>query len=585
MCSHWINSDERLDMASIQPRVSRGIKYWSIVESKRINGKPRTTILEYLGTADSLLGRLTRDDGRAIRSYSHGDTAALLNIADELGIIKTINDHIPALNSGKKPMRDGLTVGASLVLAAVGRACKPTSKLGWYDWCKETSLSYALGMSLKSLDSQHFWDQMDCLPVENIAIIEDSIVKKLIATYQIKLDRVFFDTTNFFSFIDSANSHCDLPQRGKNKQKRYDLRQIGMALLVSRKDQFPLFHQIYRGNKNDVTVFKEVFSDLSARLRGITQELTDITIVFDKGNNSKENFALLDAEAGLHYVGGLVSSHFVDLIAEANKNFTNITIDDEKIPTYRIKRDVWGAERTCVVTVSNQLKEGQIRGIDQHLQTKYKLLEKLKQQLESPKRRRQLSQEEIKSRLKGIIKGQFIDLILKYEFIKLSDDSFSFTYFIDKDAYEHLVNEVLGRKILVTNQHDWSSEDIILAYRGQSKVEYAFRTLKNPLHLAVRPQFHWTDQKIAAHFLICILGYLLTIAAYSKARSQAGYKKNVSNFLTDLHTIRLACTKQKKSNKLKYELEAIDPHLKEAAKVLKISNDTLRPKFNSSDYN
>ena len=179
MCSHWINSDERLDMASIQPRVSRGIKYWSIVESKRINGKPRTTILEYLGTADSLLGRLTRDDGRAIRSYSHGDTAALLNIADELGIIKTINDHIPALNSGKKPMRDGLTVGASLVLAAVGRACKPTSKLGWYDWCKETSLSYALGMSLKSLDSQHFWDQMDCLPVENIAIIEDSIVIKL----------------------------------------------------------------------------------------------------------------------------------------------------------------------------------------------------------------------------------------------------------------------------------------------------------------------------------------------------------------------------------------------------------------------
>jgi transposase len=80
-----------------------------------------------------------------------------------------------------------------------------------------------------------------------------------------------------------------------------------MALLVSRKDQFPLFHQVYRGNKNDVTVFKEVFSDLTERLRGITQELTDITIVFDKGNNSKDNFALVDAEAGLHYLGGLVS--------------------------------------------------------------------------------------------------------------------------------------------------------------------------------------------------------------------------------------------------------------------------------------
>jgi transposase len=571
-------------MASIQPRVSRGIKYWSIVESKRVKGKPRTTILEYLGTADSLLGRLTSDDERTIKSYSHGDTAALLNIAEELGVINAINEHIPALSSGRKPTRDGLTVGASLVLAAVGRACKPTSKLGWYDWCKETSLSYALGKSLKDLDSQHFWDQMDSVPVESIALIEDCIVKKLIATYKIKLDKVFFGTTNFFSFIDSANPHCDLPQRGKNKQKRYDLRQVGMALLVSRKDQFPLFHQIYRGNKNDVTVFKEVFGDLTARLRGITQELTDITIVFDKGNNSKENFALLDAEAGLHYVGGLVSSHFVDLITEANKNFIDIVIDDEKIPTFRIKRDVWGAERTCVVTVSNQLREGQIRGIEQHLQTKYKLLEKLKQQLENPKRRKKLSQEDIKGRLNGIIKGQFIDLILKYELIELGDHAFSFTYFIDKEAYEHLVKEVLGRKILVTNQHDWSSEDIVLAYRGQSKVEYVFRTLKNPLHLAVRPQFHWTDQKISAHFLICIIGYLLTVAAYSKARSQAGYKRNISNFLTDLQTIRLTCTKRKKSNKLKYELETIDPHLKEAAKALKISNETLRPKLNSSDY-
>jgi transposase len=287
-----------------------------------------------------------------------------------------------------------------------------------------------------------------------------------------------------------------------------------MALLVSRKDQFPLFHQVYRGNKNDVTVFKEVFSDLTERLRGITQELTDITIVFDKGNNSKDNFALLDAEAGLHYVGGLVSSHFIELIKEANKNFLTIVIDEEKVPAYRIKKKVWGAERTCVVTVSSQLKEGQIRGIEQYLETKYKLLEKLKQQLENPKRRKVLSEEEIKSRLVGIIKGQFVDQILKYSIFKLEDGTHSFTYFIDAEAYTHLQEEILGRKILVTNQHEWSAEDIILAYRGQSKVEYAFRTLKNPMHLAVRPQFHWTGQKIATHFLICIIGYFLTTAAY-----------------------------------------------------------------------
>src|SRR3989339_2260937 len=106
---------------------------------------------------------------------------------------------------------------------------------------------------------------MNTLPIESISLIEEELVKKLITTYQIELDCLFFDTTNFFTFIDSANTHCDLPQRGKNKQKRYDLRQIGMALLVSRKEQFPLFHKTYRGNKNDITVFQETFNALSER--------------------------------------------------------------------------------------------------------------------------------------------------------------------------------------------------------------------------------------------------------------------------------------------------------------------------------
>jgi len=75
---------------------------------------------------------------------------------------------------------------------------------------------------------------------------------------------------------------------------------------------------VHCGNKNHVTVFKEVFSDLTERLRHMTQELTDITIFFTKVTIGKTIFALLDAEAQL---GRLVSSHFIELIKEANQNF------------------------------------------------------------------------------------------------------------------------------------------------------------------------------------------------------------------------------------------------------------------------
>ena len=254
-------------------------------------------------------------------------------------------------------MRDGLTVGASLLLAAIGRACQPTSKLGWYDWCKTTSLEYCLKKSFKKLDSQHFWDQMDALPQEAISHIEEEIVKKLINQYNVKLDCLFFDTTNFFTFIDSLNTHCKLPRRGRNKQKRFDLRQIGMALLVSRKEQFPLFHTTYQGNKNDITIFKETFKCLVERIKKISNELSDITIVFDKGNNSKDNFKKIDLQSECHYVGGLVSSYFKDLIKKANQNFANIKIDGEEIPAYRLRTKIWGAERTCIVTISSNLKE------------------------------------------------------------------------------------------------------------------------------------------------------------------------------------------------------------------------------------
>ena len=114
-------------MASIQFRVSRGRKYWSIVESRRVNGEPRTFILEYLGTAETLLQRLLNEDTFSIKSYGHGDSTALINTAIELDIINTINKYIPTGKDGTKPIRDGLTVGASLLLAQqalTGGACR-----------------------------------------------------------------------------------------------------------------------------------------------------------------------------------------------------------------------------------------------------------------------------------------------------------------------------------------------------------------------------------------------------------------------------------------------------------------------------
>ena len=123
-----------------------------------------------------------------------------------------------------------------------------------------------------------------------------------------------------------------------------------------------------------------------------------------------------------------------------------------------------------------------------------------------------------------------------------------------------------------------------MAYRGQSNVEFAFKDVKNPRHLAIRPQFHWTDQKLEVHFLICIIAYLLVTSIYSKAKSACGYSKNVNQFMEDLSKVRLTSFRHEPSNKIKYQLEEIPEHLKTTLTALSVSQENLRPKFNFSDY-
>ncbi|WP_169702849.1 hypothetical protein [Candidatus Kuenenia stuttgartiensis] len=95
-------------MATIQSKNSRGYKYWYIVESRRVNGKPRPIVLAYLGKADDLLKQLQGlTEKLRLKSYSHGAVAALLSVANALDVPSVINKYIksPRQYCAKKPVR------------------------------------------------------------------------------------------------------------------------------------------------------------------------------------------------------------------------------------------------------------------------------------------------------------------------------------------------------------------------------------------------------------------------------------------------------------------------------------------------
>ena len=287
-------------MATIQSKVSRGHKYWYIVESKRVNGKPRPIVLAYLGKADGLLRRLKGITSEIrLKSYSHGGVGALLNIASRLDVAAIINKYIDSKRKyrPKKPMSNNLTAGITITLAAIGRVCMPTSKRGWLSWAKTTTLQYLLRCSLSKIDSQHFWDLMDALPVDKIPEVEADILANVFKIYNIESDSLFFDTTNFFTYIDSTNVRSTIARRGRNKQKRSDLRQTGLAMVVTKAYMIPLFHLSYDGNIADTVVFRKTVAKVKERLEKLGLALGKHTIVFDRGNNSKRNLATLDRKS------------------------------------------------------------------------------------------------------------------------------------------------------------------------------------------------------------------------------------------------------------------------------------------------
>jgi len=453
----------------------------------------------------------------------------------------------------------------------------PTSKRGWSNWAQTTSCEHLLRISLSKLDSQHFWDLMDCIPEESIDQIELEILQNVLKHYPLEQDTILYDTTNFYTFIDSSNDRCDIAQRAKNKQKRNDLRQVGLALAVTQKDCIPIIHSTYQGNLNDSKVFTKLISSIKKRMKYLNMDIEKHTIVFDRGCNSKKNMQKVK-RLKLHYVGALTPYHHPELIKTADENFIDIEFRNSTLGIYRDKREIWGEKRTVIVFVSERLKSGQLRGIYQTLGKKKKKLRKIQRGLSNPKAKKR-TKEQIEKTLEKALKGQYMEGLIHYEIEEIEKGRWTLKYRTDKDNLDKLEDR-LGFRIIMTDRHDWESEKIIQAYYGQAYVESAFKNIKNPYHLAVTPGFHWTDQKIKIHYFTCVLGYLLSTLIWYEVK-KTGFNGSLDTLLDNLNNIRLTnileLTGKKGKPKSSYKLETMTEEQEQLMNQLNLTGIHQKP--------
>ena len=501
-------------MASLQPYRSGGKRYYRLVESYRDeNSRPKIRLLRHLGTADNLLRMLTEGPGRALYAETRefGAVAALWDIAAEIDLVGTIDRHVEKRDQGA-------TVGQYMLLATVNRTVAPTSKRRLASWYSGTILARLLSLRRGSLRSQRFWDHMKYLDAEKLLAVERELTSRIVEKYNLNLGALFYDATNFDTFLSSENP-SRLAKRGHAKSKRTDLRIIGLALMVSSDFHVPLFSRIYEGNKADSVTFSEVLDDLVARYQIFRERCRKITLVFDKGNNSEDNIKELDGSP-YHFIGSLVPTQHQDLLSIPLEQFRYMPGSRFKgVRVYRTEKEVFGKTRTIVITRSQPLLRGQVRGIHQHLTKKIAALQLLQKKLETSYQPgwsgKPYTREGLEKAAAQIVSGQYVNEFLWAKVTKRAS-RLHLKFGKDASSYRSLKRRVLGKRILFTDNAGFTNEEIISGYRGQYHVEQAFKDMKDPYFVGFSPNHHWTDQMIRVHGFYCVMALTLSCLLHRK---------------------------------------------------------------------
>ena len=378
------------------------------------------------------------------------------------------------------------------------------------------------------------------ITLEQLADVEQQLAVRMIENFELDISALALDMTNFATYTDTGNDKAPIAQRGKAKQKRSDLRLVGLGLVVTRDGGVPLVSHAYPGNRPDVTQFAAMIDLLSARHAALASHTgaagsAEMTVVFDAGQNSVANVAHL-TDTGLAFVGSIPPSDCPDLLALPAADRTVVDADRfAGLSALETRRVVYGTERRVILTHSPSLHAAQQAGFAQTLAKALAKLSELSDTLARGKTRRAAAK--VTAAIATITADPWLPRVLRTELTGATPAEHRLSITVDEQARQALEDEVFGKRILVTIQDHWPVAEVIAAYRSQSDAEFGFRQLKDPRVVSFSPMHHWTEHNIRVHTFTCVLA--LQIAHLMRHQAgHAGQHLSVRELLTQLAGIQ-----------------------------------------------
>jgi transposase len=495
----------------------------------------------YLGTAKKILACVKENPTPTrvtIRQF--GLIAAAYQTAHEIGIPEVLSKYIPG-NQG------GVARWLYFFVPILNRLDHATSKNKMSVWLNKTILPELLGLKPQQFNSKNFWYATDKVISEKalrmtrarqgqdgdgeddvFVGIDETLFTNIEADLFCRIDQLMglspsvicYDTTNFYTYIEEP-TRSELAHTCHSKASKHHLKHVGLLMAVEQSHGIPLISRVYRANSHDSKLFSFVLADLIMTLKQLCGADSDLVLVFDKGNNSQENFTSLRGKVS--WIGALVPSQYEDLLELELSVYQGKW---KEAQYYRCTRQIMGMECVVVLTFSLARKRKQEHSLRRGI-------EKLKREICKKWASYKNVPKEISPGIRTLQKKSAYGTCVQ---LSVRDNK---PHFIEKEAEIAERKKRFGKNLIFSNLLNAETGYLIDTYREKNIIEDDFHLLKDPLLIRFHPIRHWTDSKIRAYAFCCVVSMILVRVMQWKTE-QAGYPMSptvLKEELTDIQEV------------------------------------------------
>jgi transposase len=572
-------------MAHFHVKKKKGRPYLYVREIARVDGKPKVVSQVYLGSPERVAGLAKGSESKPlkIKVEEFGALWVAKKMEEDIELSAIIDSVLP-----RAPRETGPSIGEYFLYCVWNRMIEAVSKNRLSQWYDRTAIQQIRPIDTSELTSQRYWEKWDRVSEKDLKTITQLFFKKIWELESPDADCLLFDTTNYYTFL-ASDTPSDLARRGKSKDGRHHLRQIGLGLLVARHSKLPLYYSVYPGNVHDSKQFEAIMDEMFGIVCGLYKTKERLTVVIDKGMNSEANYAWIDDHARIHFIT-TYSTYFAQKLATAaldrfepvdiaqNKKLLEEGNQEDRILAYRTRGEYWGKQRAVVVTYNpatarkqNYNFESKLESIRQELLImRYKVREKAPHWKKS---------EVIQERYLRLCERLHVSS--EYYTIEFQHTNDGLSMSFRKDPYRISRKQAMfGKNIIITDNTDWTTREIVEASLDRWQVEDRFRLSKNDDLVGTRPIRHWTDSKIRCHLFTCVAA-MTYLRRLELRLSTAGINRTAEDVMDDMQHLHSVLTLSKGARKPARRLESPTKTQSEVLKALGYGIDgsgVLQPK-------